>query len=57
LLLEIPPEKNHIINLWKNAGIHPKNAFESQALLEIFTDFCTNKKCLSCVIGNEVLNR
>lgn len=57
LLVEIPPEKNHIIKLWKNAGIYAKNAFESQALLEIFTDFCTNKKCLSCEIGNKILHR
>ena len=57
LLLEIPPEKNHVINLWNHAGIYAKNALETQALLEIFTDFCTNKKCLSCAIGNEILNR
>ena len=57
LLSEIPPENNHVINLWENAGIHAKNAYETQALLEIFTDFCTNKKCLSCLIGIEILNR
>ena len=51
----LPPEKNSIIKKWKEFGVKPKNAAESQAFLEIFNEFCTNKKCLSCAIGQQLL--
>ena len=54
LLRQIPPEENVIIKKWRNYGIVPKNAAESQALLEIFNEFCVNKKCLTCTVGNKL---
>jgi hypothetical protein len=44
-----------VIKKWKEFGVKPKNAAESQAFLEIFNEFCTNKKCLSCAIGQQLL--
>ena len=49
-------EHNAIILKWKNLGIRAKNAFESQALLELKNEFCIHKKCLSCKIGIALLN-
>ncbi len=57
LLSKVPREDNGIIKKWKNYGIVPKNAAESQALLEIFNEFCINKKCLTCTIGNKLLSQ
>jgi hypothetical protein len=57
LLRQIPPEENGIIKKWRNYGIVPKNAAESQALLEIFNEFCVNKKCLTCTVGNKLLSK
>jgi hypothetical protein len=51
----IPSEGNHIVQLWKKAGIKSKNAFESQAMLEIYSDFCSRKRCLTCAIGRKIL--
>ena len=56
LLRQIPSEENGIIKKWRNYGIVPKNAAESQALLEIFNEFCVNKKCLTCTVGNKLLS-
>lgn len=55
MLALLPPEKNEKINTWKNAGIKPVNALESQGLIELSNEFCLKKKCLECVIGNVVL--
>lgn len=55
ILYLLPPENNHIIKKWKDFNILPKNAAESQAYLEIFNEFCTNKKCLNCSIGQQLL--
>jgi len=57
LLQQIPPEENGIIKKWRNYGIVANNAAESQALLEIFNEFCVNKKCLTCTVGNKLLSK
>ena len=55
LLGKLPAEQNNIIAYWKNLKINVKSAFESQGLLELINEFCSNKKCLSCNIGTKVL--
>ncbi|WP_437823980.1 DUF2851 family protein [Tenacibaculum mesophilum] len=57
LIQQIHPEKNSIINKFDELKIKAKNAFESQALLELKNNYCQNKKCLSCNVGNFILNK
>ena len=57
LLGQLSSEKNEIINKWKNTGIEIKKAYDSQALLEIYNEFCLKKHCLNCIIGKQLLNR
>ncbi|MCO5260247.1 MAG: DUF2851 family protein [Crocinitomicaceae bacterium] len=54
-LEKLPPDENYIIQKWKNSGIKPKNAYESQALIELFNEYCTYKKCLNCQIGVKIM--
>lgn len=54
---QLKPEKNTIINHFKNIGIVAKNAFETQALLQLKNEMCNYKKCLECVVGKELLKR
>jgi hypothetical protein len=56
-LEKLPAEKNTILDQWQDAGMKYKNAFDAQALLGLYHDFCTQKKCLSCVIGNFLVNK
>ncbi len=52
LILEsLKPERNHITNRWQEMGISSVNAFESQALIEMYNNYCLKKRCLSCKIG------
>ena len=55
LLFLIPSESNHLIRKWEKLEIRPKNAFDSQALLEIYQQLCTRKACLDCEIGKKIL--
>lgn len=55
LLRLLPAESNSKIKKWNKIGVKARNAAESQALLEIFDDFCSRKKCLSCEVGNQIL--
>jgi len=55
LLEEIAPEKNGIIENWGTFGVCAKNAFESQALIELYNNYCKQKRCLDCQIGITVI--
>lgn len=55
LLEEIPPETNSVLEQWVQLGEKPKNAFQTQALLQLNTKWCSAKRCLQCAVGNAVL--
>jgi len=57
LAKKISPEMNHIIRKWNNFGLYPQNAAESQALLELYNEYCRIKACLRCRIGHTILNQ
>lgn len=57
LLVKLPPEDNRTIRNWKERSINVNSAYESQALIELLNHYCFRKKCLSCSVGNKVLNR
>lgn len=54
-LQELQPEKNTITLLWKNYNIQNKNALQSQALIQLYNNYCKSKKCLQCAVGNKIL--
>ena len=54
---QLPPESNAIIKRYAALGIKPKNAMESQALIEMKHNYCSEKRCLDCRIGHVLLNR
>jgi hypothetical protein len=56
LLKSFPKEQNEILSQWIKLGIQSNNALESQAILEIYSQLCTHKKCLTCPIGKELLS-
>jgi hypothetical protein len=51
----LPPEQNHIIEQWKALGIVAQSGAESQALLQLKTEYCEPKRCLDCKIGHSIL--
>lgn len=55
LLEELPAEKNHIIDQWAALGMKISSAYQSQALLELKTNYCDQKACLKCAIGSTLL--
>ena len=48
-------EKNSILDEWKNLGVKFENALKTQAFLYQYKTFCTQKKCLNCSIGFQLL--
>lgn len=50
-----PPESNIIIRKWESLGIKSKNSGQTQALLQLKNEYCSNKLCLDCNIGFKLL--
>lgn len=50
-------ESNSITNGFQQLGIENKNAFDSQALIELKNEYCNNKRCLDCGVGNALLKQ
>ncbi len=57
ILHETPAESNAITKLWKESGFKCKDAFDSQALIELQNNYCAKKRCLDCNIGVSLINQ
>lgn len=49
------PERNSIIDRWKALKIEPISALQSQALIYLYQNYCTPKRCLHCRIGHSII--
>lgn len=45
---KLPAEANHVTRLFAEAGLTARSAQESQALLQLHTDYCTPQRCHRC---------
>lgn len=52
----IKPEDNSIISRYKELGVHFPSAMESQAILQLYNEYCLKNNCLQCAVGHRLLN-
>jgi hypothetical protein len=57
LLQSVKAEHNKITRAWEEAGVKAKDAAQSQALLQLFNEYCSNKNCLNCAVGNRLVRK
>lgn len=57
LLEHLNAETNTITKKWEVVGKKAKTAFDSQAMIGLYKNYCTKKNCLNCSIGIEILGR
>ena len=55
LLERRPDEDNRFRRAWQQTGVPIRNAFESQALLQLATEYCAAKRCAECPVGRRIL--
>lgn len=55
LLVSLPPEQNTLIRDWQRVGIKPRDAFDTQGLIQLRKQYCDCNKCLRCRIGNRLM--
>jgi len=56
LLQDAEPEQNAVSRTWKKNGFEANNASESQALIELTTQYCNVKKCVLCNVGKQLIS-
>ena len=54
-LEQVAAEKNNITNAFASLKTENKNAFDSQALIQLKNEYCNKKRCLECAVGNRLL--
>ncbi len=55
LLERLDAEDNVYMRRWRAEGVPLRNAFESQALLQLETEFCAARRCAECPVGRRRL--
>jgi lipid A disaccharide synthetase len=55
LLMQIKPENNTYTRNWGKIGIFANDAATSQSFIELKSQYCDSKKCLSCAVGIQLL--
>jgi hypothetical protein len=51
----LQPESNFITKTFYNSGFRIESAFQSQALIHLFSVYCSANRCWSCAIGTEII--
>lgn len=57
LLEQLPAERNSITRLFAEAGVECRDAFTSQALIQLRRAYCEPRKCLYCRLGHRFLSQ
>jgi hypothetical protein len=57
LLSSLTPEKNRITKLWNSLQVPITNAAESQGSIELYNTQCSDRQCLSCSVGYQILKQ
>lgn len=52
---ELKPEDNTITRFWRSMGMRIDSSFDSQSLIELKNNYCSQLRCLNCIIGKEIL--
>lgn len=55
ILESLPIESNTIVDCWVTLGFNPKNAADTQALIELKSEFCDKGQCLRCQLGSKII--
>ena len=57
LIESIKAEKNRIVSIFNKINLKSRNALDTQAILQLNENYCSQNKCLSCDIGHYILKQ
>lgn len=57
LLERLHAEDNRYTRAWREHGVKNRSAFDSQALLQLATEFCARGRCAECPVGRRIIRK
>lgn len=57
LLERLRAEDNRYTRSWREHGVRIRSAFDSQALLQLATEYCAKGRCAECPVGRRIVRR
>lgn len=54
MLESLPAESNSYIDGWRKRGIVPRNAFDTQALIQLRAEYCLRRRCPECPVAKHM---
>jgi hypothetical protein len=55
LMHSLTAEQNSITQKWNSVGIQCEHAGDSQALIQLYSVYCTQERCFECPLGISLL--
>lgn len=55
IITDLKSENNTILENFYTYGVQANSAKESQAILQLYNNYCTKNRCLQCAIGSSLL--
>lgn len=55
IISDLASENNTVISKFKELNIPFPSAKESQAVIQLYNEYCTKNKCLQCAVGHQLL--
>jgi Protein of unknown function (DUF2851) len=56
-LQALAPEQNQITRKWQNLGCRMDQALDTQSMIHLYNNYCTQKRCLQCQIGLHLMKQ
>ncbi|MEZ4721605.1 MAG: DUF2851 family protein [Flavobacteriales bacterium] len=56
-LESIDPEDNQHVKSWRSLNFRASNAADTQALIELTTQYCVHKNCVICSVGKSIISK
>ncbi len=54
---DLPAENNRLTRLWKDQRLQITDSSQTQAIIQLIKNYCSEKNCLYCHIGNAIIQR
>ncbi len=55
LLAGLQAENNKLLKPWRTFNVRPRNAFDTQALIQLYTEYCMLKGCRNCIVAHKTI--
>jgi len=57
IISKLKAEDNSVVSNFKNVGLAVESVKDSQALIQLYNEYCTKNRCLKCAVGSKLIGK